>query len=48
MICYDNQNHYMRLISEIKRTQDCDRDLYEDFTRNIRFECYKNVSAVIM
>ncbi len=43
--CYDN-NHYMRLISEIKRTQDCDRDLYEDFTRNIRFECYKNVSAV--
>ncbi len=42
--CNDN-NHYVRVISEIKRTQDCDRDLYEDFTRNIRFECYKNVSA---
>ncbi len=41
----NNQNHYVRLISEIKRTQDCDRDLYEDFTRNIRFDSYKNVSV---
>ncbi len=44
---YDIQNHYVRVISEIKRTQDCDRDLYEDFTRNIRFECYKNVSKLL-
>ncbi len=44
---YDIQNHYVRVISEIKRTQDCDRDLYEDFTRNIRFNGYKNVSTAL-
>lgn len=48
---YDIQNHYVRVIDEIKRTHGTsdsevnDRDLYEDFTRNIRFDCYKNVSA---
>lgn len=44
-----NKNHYVRVINEIKRihgTSDLnDRDLYEDFTRNIRFNCYKNVST---
>jgi tRNA(Ile)-lysidine synthetase-like protein len=33
--------HYVREITEMKRTQDHDRDLYEEFTRNIRFDCYK-------
>lgn len=48
---YDIQNHYVRVIDEIKRTHGTsdsevnDRDLYEDFTRNIRFDSYKNVSA---
>ncbi len=44
----DNKNHYVRVIDEMKRTHGSndlnDRDLYEDFTRNIRFNCYKNVS----
>lgn len=42
------KNHYVRIIDEMKRTHGStelnDRDLYEDFTRNIRFDCYKNVS----
>lgn len=46
--CIENKNHYVRLIDEMKRihgnTELNDRDLYEDFTRNIRFDCYKNVS----
>ncbi len=36
--------HYVRKITEMKRTQDHDRDLYEEFTRNIRFQCYKIVA----
>lgn len=41
-------HHYVRRIDEMKRTHGTaelnDRDFYEDFTRNIRFDCYKNVS----
>ncbi len=44
----NNKNHYVRIIDEMKRTHGTtelnDRDFYEDFTRNIRFDCYKNVS----
>lgn len=44
----NDKNHYVRVIDEMKRTHGTtelnDRDFYEDFTRNIRFDCYKNVS----
>ena len=36
--------HYVRTIDEIKRTQDHDREFYETYTRNVRFECYRQVS----
>ncbi len=42
---FDNTTkHYVRKITEMKRTQDHDRDIYEEFTRNIRFQCYKIVA----
>lgn len=34
-------DHYVREISEIHRTRDGDRDIYESVTRNIRFDMYK-------
>lgn len=40
-----NIKHYVRKITEIKRTQDHNRELYEDLTRNIRFDCYKIVGS---
>jgi len=36
--------HYVRTISEIKRTRDADREFYEQITRDIRFEAYKGIS----
>lgn len=36
--------HYVRTISEIKRTRDLDREFYEQITRDIRFEAYKSIS----
>jgi len=37
--------HYVRVINEIKRTRDLDRDFYETITREIRFDCYTEVCA---
>ena len=34
-------DHYVREISEIHRTRDSDRDIYESITRDIRFDIYK-------
>lgn len=41
-------SHYVREITEVKRTRDADRDFYETFTRDIRFDTYKHVGAIIM
>ncbi len=35
--------HYVRTISEIKRTRDSDREFYEQITRDIRFDTYIKV-----
>lgn len=35
--------HYVRVINEIKRVRDSHRSFYESITREIRFECYKNI-----
>jgi len=35
--------HNVRVINEIKRVRDSHRSFYESITREIRFECYKNV-----
>jgi len=37
-------SHYVRTISEIKRTRDADREFYEQITRDIRFDAYKGIS----
>lgn len=36
--------HYVRTISEIKRVRDSHREFYESITREIRFNCYKNLT----
>jgi tRNA(Ile)-lysidine synthetase-like protein len=40
--------HYVRIIDEINRTRDSDRELYETLTRDIRFDCYKKISGPII
>jgi len=43
-VCYElGMLHYVRTISEIKRTRDLDRDFYETITREIRFDCYTEI-----
>ncbi len=37
--------HYVRVINEIKRTRDLDREFYETITREIRFDCYSAISS---
>ncbi len=37
--------HYVRVIQEIKRTRDLDREFYETITREIRFDCYTQISS---
>ncbi len=34
-------DHYVREINEIHRTRDSDRDIYEEVTRDIRFDMYR-------
>ncbi len=40
--------HYVRKITEIKRSRDNDRDIYESVTREIRFDMYKNIGGVVV
>ena len=40
--------HYVREIDEINRTRDSDRELYENITRDIRFDCYKKIGGPII
>lgn len=35
--------HYVRKIDEIKRSRDNERDIYEEITRNIRFDMYEKI-----
>jgi len=36
-------DHYIRKIDEIKRNRDYERDIYEEITRKIRFDMYKQI-----
>jgi hypothetical protein len=40
--------HYVRKITEIKRSRDYDRDIYESLTRDIRFDMYKNIGGLVV
>lgn len=40
--------HYVRKISEIKRSNDYDRDIYEELTRKIRFDMYQKRQGVVL
>ncbi len=40
--------HYVRKITEIKRSRDNDRDIYESLTRDIRFDMYKNIGGLVV
>jgi len=45
LVCADlGVCHYVRVINEIKRTRDFDREFYETTTREIRFGCYYQVT----
>jgi tRNA(Ile)-lysidine synthetase-like protein len=41
-------NYYVREINEILRTRDCDREIYESITREIRFNAYKKMRCTII
>jgi tRNA(Ile)-lysidine synthetase-like protein len=41
-------NYYSREITEITRTRDSDRELYESITREIRFDAYKKMNCPII
>ena len=43
-----NIEHYVRTITEIKRTRDNDREFYERITRNIRFDTYKKLGTYVI
>ena len=45
---YLHINYYVREITEITRTRDSDRELYEAITREIRFDAYKKLDSVII
>jgi tRNA(Ile)-lysidine synthetase-like protein len=40
--------HYVREIKEIHRTRDGDRDIYEEVTRKIRFDMYKERNGIVL
>ena len=40
--------HYVREITEIKRTRDSDREFYESITREIRFDSYKSLNGLVV
>jgi len=40
--------HYVREITEIKRTRDSDREFYESITREIRFDSYKSLDGLVV
>ena len=40
--------HYVREITEIKRTRDSDREFYESITREIRFDTYKSLNGLVV
>jgi tRNA(Ile)-lysidine synthetase-like protein len=40
--------YYMRNITEITRTRDSDREIYESITREIRFDAYKKIDCPII
>ena len=40
--------HYVREITEIKRTRDSDREFYESITREIRFDSYKSLNGLVI
>ena len=43
-----NVPFYVRHITELKRTTIKDRTFYEQYTKNIRYDCYKNVGDIII
>ena len=43
-----NIEHHVRIIEEIKRIRDKNRDFYEKITRDIRFELYKKLNGSII
>lgn len=45
---YLNIRYYVREITELVRTRDSDRELYESITRQIRFDAYKKMDCPII
>ena len=45
---YLNIKYYVREITELVRTRDSDRELYESITRQIRFDAYKKMECPII
>ena len=43
-----NIEHHIRVIEEIKRERDKNRDFYEKITRDIRFELYKKLNGSVI
>jgi tRNA(Ile)-lysidine synthetase-like protein len=43
-----NMPFYVRNITELKRTTLKDRAFYEQYTKNIRYDCYKNLGNIII
>jgi tRNA(Ile)-lysidine synthase TilS/MesJ len=44
----NDYQHFLRNLDEIKRTQDDNREFYESYTRNVRFECYRRVGGAFI
>jgi tRNA(Ile)-lysidine synthetase-like protein len=40
--------HYVREIKEIHRSRDADREIYEEVTRKIRFDMYKQRNGIVL
>lgn len=47
--CYQNQiTFYVRIVTEINRSQDCDREFYEQITKEIRFQSYQFLNLPVV